>query len=80
MRGGDCLKLGDFLRKMRLKAHVDVNDLVQELNDYGIEKTAKTIYGWENGVCEPKTSVFMVLMRIYDVCVGDLNELYNDEM
>jgi hypothetical protein len=55
------------LAQKREQLKLSINDVVNELKNRGIELSAKTLYGYENGVGYPKANTFIALCDIYGI-------------
>lgn len=55
------------LKSAREKEALTVEQVVTMLSSRGYSISAKTLYGYENGVSSPKISIFMALCEIYGI-------------
>lgn len=55
------------LKTAREKEGLTVEQVVAMLSSRGHSISAKTLYGYENGVSSPKISIFMALCEIYGI-------------
>ena len=68
----DVLKEFAEIRKCN---NISIESIRNELfNDYGIQISTKSIYGWEAGRTEPKTQTFIALCDIYGI--KDIRHLF----
>lgn len=57
--------IANFLKQLRKTSGLSANEVVVLLKDYGIEISAKTLYGYESGLSMLNANVFVALCRIY---------------
>lgn len=63
MRGN----LAQTLKERRKALGLTVKTVLDRLNEYGINISDKTFYGWESGHRQPDSDTFLTLCRIYDI-------------
>lgn len=54
-----------LLKQLRKTSSFSANDVVKQLKEYGIDISAKTLYGYESGLSMPNADIFIALCRIY---------------
>lgn len=57
--------IAGFLKQLRKTSGLSANEVVNNLKSYGIEISAKTLYGYESGLSMLNADVFVALCRIY---------------
>lgn len=57
--------IAGFLKQLRKTSGLSANMVVNNLKSYGIEISAKTLYGYESGLSMLNADVFVALCRIY---------------
>lgn len=55
------------LKSKRKEIGKSVREVVQELRNFGVDISEKTLYGWESGHRQPDADVFLILCRIYGI-------------
>lgn len=55
-----------LLKQLRKTSSYSVNDVVEQLKNYGIEISSKTLYGYESGLSMPNADAFVALCKIYN--------------
>lgn len=79
----DC-DISGAMRNMRTSAGLSVDELTKKLQDRGFKISAKTIYGYENGVSMPNADLFLEMCKICHTEVlikaRDSMILSNDEL
>ncbi len=58
-------EVADFLKQLRRKSGLSASDVVNELQKYNIDISAKTLYGYESGLSMLNADAFVALCRIY---------------
>lgn len=70
-------QIGEALRMYREQRNWTVSDIVLKLrNEYQINVSGKTVYGWESDQSYPRTKTLLALCEIYqidDIAEGLLN-------
>ena len=56
---------GAMLKCRRKHLGSSVKEVLMQLHEYGIDISAKPLYGWENGYQHPDADTFVTLCRIY---------------
>jgi len=59
--------LAQTLKARRKELGLSVKYVLERLNEYGINISDKTLYGWESGHRQPDSDTFLVLCRIYNI-------------
>ncbi len=59
--------VAEFLRERRRLCSMKMKEVCAELEARGMGINRKTLYGYENGVSEPRITVFLELCDIYGV-------------
>lgn len=60
-------QVASLLRTKRRELGLSGGEVVQSLRAYGVDISAKTLWGYENGVSAPSVQTFLALCRIYGV-------------
>jgi SOS-response transcriptional repressor LexA len=68
--------ISTILKQKRNQAGLSVNDVVEKLEERGIQVSNKTIYGWESGQRQPESSILIELCGIYGIRY--INEFTDD--
>lgn len=56
-----------MLKAKRKERGLSVKDVLNQLHEYGIDISDKTLYGWENAHRQPDADTFVALCRIYGI-------------
>lgn len=71
------------LKQLRNEKGYSAEYVISELKNFGTKLSTVTLYGYENGVSQPKCDTFLQLCKIYDVTSFDIffdeNEPYNPQ-
>jgi|WetSurMetagenome_2_1015567.scaffolds.fasta_scaffold05027_17 transcriptional regulator with XRE-family HTH domain len=59
--------IAKLLKEYRKKNKFSVNEIIEKLKLHGISLSAKTLYGYENGVSSPDVDTFMLLCIFYGI-------------
>ena len=59
--------IANLLKAKRKELNLSVKDVLQQLEQYEIKVSDKTLYGWESGHRQPDADTFLVLCSIYGV-------------
>lgn len=57
--------IASVLKQLRKASRLSPNDVTQQLKEYEITISTKTLYGYENGQSMPNANVFIALCKIY---------------
>lgn len=57
--------IANFLKQLRKTSGLSVDEVIKRLQKYDIAISAKTLYGYENGISMLNADVFVALCRIY---------------
>lgn len=57
--------ISNLLKQLRKTSSYSANDVVDRLKKYGIDISAKTLYGYESGLSMLNADVFIALCKIY---------------
>lgn len=57
--------IANFLKQLRKTSGLSVNEVTDKLQEYGIDISAKTLYGYESGLSMLNTDAFVALCKIY---------------
>lgn len=57
--------IASFLKQLRKTSGYSANSVVEQLKSYGIDISAKTLYGYESGLSMLNADAFVALCRIY---------------
>ena len=57
--------ISNFLKQLRKTSGLSASDVVNELQEYNIDISAKTLYGYESGLSMLNADVFVALCKIY---------------
>lgn len=59
--------IASTLKQLRKNNNISMEQVIQKLNDYGIQISSKTLYGYENNVSKAPANTVMALAMIYGV-------------
>lgn len=57
--------IANFLKQLRKTSGLSVNEVTDKLQEYGIDISAKTLYGYESGLSMLNADAFVALCKIY---------------
>ena len=57
--------IANFLKQLRKTSGLPVNEVTNKLQEYGIDISAKTLYGYESGTSMLNADAFVALCKIY---------------
>ena len=60
-------QVASLLKDKRHEMHLTGDEVVQKLKSYGINISAKTLWGYENCASSPSVPTFLALCKIYEV-------------
>jgi predicted transcriptional regulator len=60
-------EIARMLKVYRNRCELSVGEVIIKLKQAGIEISAKTLYGYENGVSSPDVDTFMLLCSFYGI-------------
>ena len=60
-------QVASLIRDKRHEKKLTGEEVVQKLRSSGINISAKTLWGYENGTSSPSVSTFLALCRIYEI-------------
>ena len=66
------VNMGKFLKELRIKNKLTMNDLINELDSENLTVTTKTIVDWEKGNTIPELEKLVFLARFYKVSVDEI--------
>ena len=64
--------ISNFLKQLRRTSGLSASDVVNELQEYNIDISAKTLYGYESGLSMLNADAFVALCKIYK-CDNPMN-------
>ncbi len=64
--------IANFLKQLRKTSGLSASDVVNELQEYNIDISAKTLYGYESGLSMLNADAFVALCKIYK-CDNPMN-------
>lgn len=64
--------IANILRTYRKNREYTPQYVVDKLKSFGMDISVKTLYGYENGVRQPKADMFVYLCKIYDITSIDV--------
>lgn len=64
--------ISNFLKQLRKTSGLSASDVVNELQEYNIDISAKTLYGYESGLSMLNADAFVALCKIYK-CDNPMN-------
>lgn len=59
--------IGNILKTRRKELNLSVKDVLEQLQNFGIDISDKTLYGWESGHRQPDADTFLILCNIYQI-------------
>lgn len=68
--------ISSVLKQLRKTSQQTAVDVIEKLKEYQIDISAKTLYGYENGISMPNADVFVALCQIYN-CDNPMNVFGN---
>ena len=71
-------KISVILKNARSSAGLSVKEVVTQLQNFGIDISPKTLYGWEGGHRQPDADIFLILCKIYGI--RSLKQFDNQEI
>lgn len=66
------IKMGKFLKELRVKKGITMNELIDELSSEHLTVTTKTIVDWEAGKTIPELEKLFFLARYYNVTIDEI--------
>ncbi len=57
--------IASILKQLRKTSRLSAKETAKQLQEYGINISSKTIYGYESGLSMPNANVFVALCKIY---------------